>query len=182
MQDNVEISRIAGLKSEGNLEFETGYRVALAVGSTRQFSDRLSLRLELESGFFQNGMSKLSGPGGSLEIDGTHTGVPVLVNFVLSYAFTERLSAFAGVGGGLVVSTMDFDKVAGLSAAESDTEALGAFQWTLGVGYALSDKFTATLAYKGIDMFGTDYSISGVNPQTEASLNHSILAGIGFKF
>ncbi len=184
LQGDIDISQFAGFAAEGKLEFDPGVRVSLAIGGTKRLADRVSLRFEFETGFLLNEMTRLSGPGGSVSTDGSHVGVPLCLNFVPSYELTERLKAFAGVGAGLLVSTMNVNQIADARVGESSTTMLPVAQWTLGLDYSLSDKFSLIVEYKGMALFSASYSfaLGTANTETEFSLNHSILAGVGFKF
>lgn len=184
LQDNIKVSHIAGFATDAKLEFDPGVRVSLAIGANRRLDDRFSLRFEFETGFLLNEMTKISGPGGSVQVDGSHAGVPLLANFILSYDITDRLKAFGGIGGGLLVSTISIDEIEHAEVGESSAKVPPVAQWTLGVDYSISERFSAILEYKGMAIFGAEYgfALGTVNTTTELSLNHSILAGVGFKF
>ncbi len=185
LQDDLTLSHIAGIGLDNvGIEFDPGVRFGASVGVlTRTFlNDRAYWRLALESGIIWNEMSKLSGNGGSVELEGNQLAVPLLATVVFDYKVTDKLTPFVGFGGGAVLNTISLDKLANLPVEENSFTGVPAVQWNLGIAYTLSEKVDLMLEYKGLDMFGGTYDLGGIHVETKPSINNSILVGLIYRF
>jgi opacity protein-like surface antigen len=135
----------------GELRFESGPALSLAVGGGMSMPGWL--HLELETGVSQNSM-ELELPGLAV-VSGDYWQVPLLVNATVPWALTERVDLYGGLGLGAVLGVVDLSSatagpgwVGSMDVAGSKLSAAGALQLIGGVRYRVSESGALALGYR----------------------------------
>jgi len=155
-----------------NFESDSGFAFAGAIGNS--FSNYV--RLEAEIAYQKNDMDKVGLLGVSVPINGDTSSTALLFNgyfdFINKSAFTPYIS------GGLGFANVDVSAITvpGLGTlTSSDDDTVFAYQFGVGVGYAVNDKVTIDVKYR---YFGTA-DLEFDTTEVEYS-SHNIYAGIRF--
>jgi len=162
---------ITGLGSgAGELSYDTGYTVGGAVGYMME-----KFRFEGELSYQKNDMDSLSGPGGSLSVNGDISALTFLVNGYIDFTTGGPLTPFITAGIG-------YSKVEADIEGESDDDNLFTYQLGAGIGYAISEKMTIDLRYRYLGLEDYEYSEVGVGSLSAEVSSHNITAGLRFAF
>ena len=137
-----------------------------------------SVAVEFEAGYQQNDFSALSGYGGSIDVTGSASVVPLLLNVAWTPKLSESLSAQIGVGAGAAVVIADLG-ISGIGSLSSETKTVVAGQAKAGLSYNLTENISADLTYRLRATDGPGFS-SGIKSDT--IMSHAVTAGISFKF
>jgi opacity protein-like surface antigen len=157
----------------GKLSTDVGERVNAAVGYMVPIAKNTGVGLEFELGGIINSLNKVSGNGGTADLNGYYYQMPFLVNGVVVCRAVPKWSFFAGAGGGGVYSRIHVHEVNGFNVDSNGDETDGAFQLMGGVTYEVIKNADVGLAYKYLAVFveGTDH----VN-------NHAVLGTFTWHF
>jgi opacity protein-like surface antigen len=140
------------------LTTHTGFGISAALGRRLPYN----LRLEAELGYRRNGLDQLIDRSDFLGIDrratnpGTISSVAYMVNLWYDFNLTERWKPYLGFGLGAATrfidcGTIDCNLSNSLTETSSDYTDF-AFQFGLGVAYAINDDTEITLDYRGFGM------------------------------
>ena len=154
------------------LEFDPGPRLDLSVG----YHVLDNVAVEVEIGYTYYNITKLAGV--SLSDEGASVDmwqVPVLVNGIYKYSFTDKWQCYGGLGIGGVASTLENH-----GFGVSDYQL--AYQAMVGVKYLINDQWECDLGYKFLGTSAHDWDTGGSKFQTDPSYSHSILLSVGYKF
>jgi opacity protein-like surface antigen len=175
LQD-ADITGFAGLPAAGEVSFEPGLRVGVAIGyAVPKTGSGPRLRAEVESGLLLNDADEISGPGGSVSLDATLYQVPVLLNFAVDFVSSSKLTPYLGVGGGGLLAPAQVDNVAGTASDTSDTAVVAAYQAFAGLRWALSERAELGLAYKFLGTPGPTWNFDGTKADVANLFTHSVL-------
>lgn len=143
----------------GKLSTDVGERVGVSVGYMVPLAQRTSIGLEFELGAIVNGLDKVSGTGGTVDLRGYYYQAPFLVNGVIACHAVPKWTFFAGIGGGGVYSQIHVHEINGSDVDSNGHETDGAFQAMGGVSYQVMPNAEAGIAYKYLGVFveGTDH-------------------------
>lgn len=137
-----------------------------------------SVAVEFEVGYQQNDFSALSGYGSSIDVTGSASVVPLLLNVAWTPKLSDRLSAQIGVGAGAAIVNADLG-ISGIGSLPGETKAVVAGQAKAGLSYNLTENISADLTYRLRVMDGPGFS-SGIKADTTTS--HLVTAGLCLKF
>jgi opacity protein-like surface antigen len=169
---DVTDSEVPGL--ELTFESDSGFAFAGAIGNS--FSNYV--RLEAEIAYQKNDLDKvsISGLAGSAAIGGDTSSTALLLNgyfdFINKSAFTPFISGGMGFAN-VDISAITVPGIGPITSSGDDTAF--AYQFGVGVGYAVNDKVTIDVKYR---YFGTA-DLEFDTTEVEYS-SHNIYAGIRF--
>jgi len=132
-------------------------------------------RFEGEVSYQKNDMDKISGPGGSLSVNGDVSALTFLVNGYIDFTNDTPWSSYITAGIG-------YSKVEADIEGESDDDNLFTYQLGIGIGYAISEKMTIDLRYRYLGFEDYEYSEVGVGSLSAEISSHNITAGLRFAF
>jgi opacity protein-like surface antigen len=153
---------------EGEIEFDTGFGINAALGSSYENG----LRAEVELAYQKSDMDKISADGyGSASIDGDITAVALMVNAFYDFMPNEKFSPFIGAGIGYANLDADIDDFG------SADDNVFAYQASAGVGVALNQELKLDLQYR---FFGTeDPDFDGLDAEYTT---HNMMVGLRYSF
>jgi opacity protein-like surface antigen len=153
----------------GELAYDTGFTFGGAVGYMME-----KFRFEGEVSYQTNDMDSISGPGGSVSVDGDVSALTFLANGYIDFATGGPLTPYitAGIGYSNVDAEIE---------GESEDDNLFTYQLGVGVGYAVSEKMTLDLRYRYLGFEDYEYSDAYGSLSAEVS-SHNITAGLRFAF
>jgi opacity protein-like surface antigen len=154
-------------------EYDTGWALGGALGY-----DFNRFRVEGEISYQTNDVDKISVLGIPFSASGDVSSLAFLINgyfdFVNDSAFTPYISA------GLGYAKIEFNDLnvsgSGLSGA-SDDDSVFAYQVGLGVGYAVTEKFTIDVKYRYFATEDPEFDTT-----TAEVASHNFLFGVRFNF
>lgn len=154
--------------------FDPGARFSLSGGC--QLTD--SIAAELETGFLYNSFNKVEYSASGfvsreLDFDANLWQVPFLANVIYTVPLHSRFKPFIGGGAGGIWS-----RIEGRDAGGDHDDVVFAYQGMAGVKYALNENVDIGLTYKFLGTLDQDFD----GLKTEDAYNHSILAGLTWKF
>jgi opacity protein-like surface antigen len=146
-----------GLPGGGEVEFDDGFGVAVALGYDLPV---LPLSLEFEYSF-RNSESEtltISGLPGSVSIDadlGSHT---FMANAVANIEFEGTpIGIYGAVGAGFTLSTVDVASIAGLPVDSDESDITPAYQLRAGVTFRLTDDLQLFAGARWFDALEPDF-------------------------
>jgi opacity protein-like surface antigen len=168
--------------------FDPGERADLKVG----YNITENWAVELEGGESDNGISTtphaiatpLPVPFGhpTAPFDYGHLWqAPLLLSGIYKYSFTDKWQGYGGIGVGAVVSDLR------LSNAYDRTDRADCrfgYQLQLGVKYLISSRWECALEYKFLGTTGHEWNFGSDvgDVKTDATMSHSILLSVAYKF
>lgn len=126
-----------GVNARLDAEFDTGYGFNLSAGYNFD-----GFRIEGEFGYKNADMDKLSGGGGSANVDDTDiTVMSYMVNGYYDIKNSSSITPFLGVGLGVLNGEID-------SEGSKDDDTVFGYQLTAGVSFALNKNINLDLSYR----------------------------------
>ena len=153
-----------------DLSYDTGFIIGGAVGYMKE-----KFRFEGELSYQTSDMDSLSGPGGSVSINGDLSALTFLVNGYFDFATGGPLTPYITAGIGYSSVDVDFE-------GASDDDNLLTYQLGFGVGYAMSETVTLDLRYRYLGFDDYEYSEVGVGSLSVEASSHNLTAGLRFAF
>jgi opacity protein-like surface antigen len=184
MVEDVELKSIGGLGlGNAEVEFDPGVRLNLDAGYV--FNSFLSAGVE--TGVAYNAFDRLSGPGGSAEIDGDLFQVPLLGTVTVRFTNPSRFVPFIGAGLGAVYSRAVLDSfntgVPGGAIRESSGDAFDwAWQGTAGVKFHYSDRADVGLVYRYLAVDSPEWEFRGTKTKLDDLATHSLSLLFSYRF
>jgi opacity protein-like surface antigen len=167
---DIDVS-IPGLGSgTAELSYDTGFTIGGAVGYMME-----KFRLEGELSYQTSDIDSLSGPGGSMSINGDISALTLLANGYIDFDTGGPLTPYITAGIGYSNVEADIE-------GESDDDNLFTYQLGIGIGYAMSETMTLDLRYRYLGFEDYEYSESGVGSLSIEAASHNITAGLRFAF
>lgn len=148
-----------------DLEYDTGFGFNVSAGM--RFDQA---RIEAEFGVNQADLDQLSGPGGSVGLDGDLTTMSFMVNGYYDVKMAAPVTPYFGVGLGLINGEFEIE------GDEGDDTAFG-YQFTAGLTAPINPLLDLDIYYRY--QGSSDFEDEGEEISYDASL---IFAGIRYKF
>jgi len=165
---DIDVS-IGNNSGSGEISYDTGYTFGGAMGYTIDM-----LRIEGEISYLRTDFDDISGPGGTLPLDGDVSGLTFLFNGYLDFATGGPLTPF--ITAGIGYSNVDVDIY-----GYSDDDNLFTYQFGGGVGYAMNEAVTLDLRYRYLGFEDYEYSEPGASINVEVA-SHNITVGMRIAF
>lgn len=152
---------------------DTGYSIGLVLGAEFEYN----FRLEAAIGYQANDFDEVSAYGYTASVDGDLSIWTIMLNGYYDFKNSTAFTPFIMAGIGFAEIDADLDSIAGYNLDLSDDDSVFAYQFGLGVGYALNDSVTLDLKYV---YFATeDPDFDGLNAEISS---HNAVLGIRFNF
>ncbi|MEM7124371.1 MAG: outer membrane beta-barrel protein [Pseudomonadota bacterium] len=165
----------------GTFEYDTGWGIDGALGYSLSGSMQ-GVRVEGEVGYRSNDIDKVNVnnfglvPGGTGDID-VWTG---LINGYYDIDLGSNIMPY--VGAGLGIAHVDGQVIVpGPGGRISDSETVFAYQFSAGLGYAVSPSTTLFAGYRYLATDDIDFSGGGTTVSSEYH-SHNAQAGVRFSF
>lgn len=154
---------------------DTGLSIGIKLGSS--FTN---FRIEGELDYKTNDLDTLSGPGGSLRLDGDVTSTSLMFNGYYDIKASPTVVPYLGLGLGFSRVALDAD-VLGVNIAD-DEDIVFAYQFLAGIGFSASPTVTIDVGYKYFATADPSFEdVTGFPFDGEYS-SHNITIGARFKF
>ncbi len=154
---------------------DTGFMIGAKIGHRVD-----PLRFEGELSVRSNELDRLSGPGGSVPLDGDFSSVAGMINAYFDIRTGGPVTPFLGVGLGLASVSLKMDS--GIFSIADDSDLVAAYQVIAGLGIAVRQNITLDVTYK---YFATsDPSFEDVTgfPFDAEYKTHNFTVGLRFGF
>jgi opacity protein-like surface antigen len=161
--------------ASGTFDIKTGFRGTLGY----EFVVHDLLSVELESGFLYNEIDN----EGIAGFDAWFGQVPALVNLVFHYQFESGWTPFAGIGGGVTASILDFSFTSGGSPVEeSNVTLVPAWQVLGGLRYRFNDNWAMDVVYKYLETGGPEIRVGNEKFRFDTVHNHFVGLQLNYSY
>ncbi|MBB4267562.1 OmpA family protein [Roseospira visakhapatnamensis] len=158
----------------GDLDVDPGFVGLGALG----YAFGNGLRVELEGGYRQNGVTEWSGQ----DVDGTLSAWHTMANALYDFNLGARLSPYVGAGVGAAFVSPDID-VSGTPVSVDGTDVAFAYQAIAGIGYSVTDELALTMDYRFFHALDLEHDVNiGGTATHDNYMNHAITAGLRYAF
>ena len=167
--------------TNGTLEFDSGWGIDGALGYSLSGSLQ-GFRVEGEVGYRSNDIDKVN-VNNFGQLPGATGDVDVWTGLINGYYDIDLGSNFMPyVGAGLGIARLSGNiTVPGPGGTVSDNETVFAYQFSAGLGYAVSPSTTLFAGYRYLATDDPDFSNAGTTVSTEYH-THNAQAGVRFSF
>jgi outer membrane protein OmpA-like peptidoglycan-associated protein len=168
------VKSVAGVATNGvNLHTNFG-GAAIAAGG---YALGNGVRAELEFDYRYNALDKISGPGGTVGLNGSEQKFGPMVNVLYDFGgVSPMLTPYIGAGAGYQWA---HEHVTVPGASGGDTEGAFAYQGILGAAVPISPSLAVTAEYRFMGLAG-DRNYSGIKLGND--FNHTLLIGARLGF
>lgn len=169
---------VASEVGKSTIDFDNGYSVSANAGY--RFNE--FLRLQADIGYLKNDINSIDGnKTSSGSISGTYGALSVYGD----YHFTDKLSAFAGVGGGVLAPRVgNINAGFGTIGFKTQENVVALLKVGTGVSYSLSENIDAIASYDYLR--SADFKFeekSGLGSDVKAHLStHLVQVGLRYNF
>lgn len=155
-------------------EFDPGFSEMFAIGG--QINERM--RIEPEFAYQRNDLDKASSSGVSASADGDVTSMSFLTNFYYDFINDSPITPYVSTGIGFAI--IEVDDISSSEFTESlgsDEDSVFAYQFSGGIGWALTESIALDFSYRYYSTEEPDFSEASTEFRS-----HNLYAGARFSF